>query len=519
LSDQKQNVEVVIQTILTQFKSGDIQGALTAAQDALTAYPDKADLHHLTSRFLETLNAKEQALEMMESATQQPDSSPNYFLELATMYVEAERFEDAETAYKAHLKVLPNSPRGSLALAHVYQAQGNLKEAEKVLRTAVDVVAGDAETEMVRLNDLATWLRQVGKPKAAIDVMKRALKLAPQRPELHFNIANAFMDAGALDEAIEHYRQTLDFNAHHPDTHLHLGFAYLLKGNFKRGWREMEWRWKIPVFAETALNTPRWHGAKIKGTVLLLAEQGLGDSVHFIRYAKQVAERCSRVIAYVPPHLVRLISTAPGVEETYGWDHPIPQHDAYVPMMSLPAVFKTELHTIPAEVPYLSANAKDIASWQNTIKDLPGPKIGIVWQGNPQNAREATRAIPTKAVLNMVRSFNASFICLHKDRPQNITDWPDNLHHFGDRFNDVADAAALVETLDLVLSIDTLMTHLAGALNKDLWTLLAPVADWRYLLDRDDSPWYPSARLIRRTETEDWDAFMDRILNALKARF
>lgn len=492
---------------------------MRASEEALETYPDTAVLYHLSSQLLQAGNAPERALEMLEQATQKPDTNPNYHLELTEKYANLNRLDDAEASSKRYLALLPNATNAHLTLAKVYELKGDFAAEEDTLRKAIENAEGDTDVQSVRLNTLGIALRRVGRTEDAITELGRALVLEPDRPELHFNLANVLMDAGLPDDAIKHYRLTLDLNSTHPDTHLHLGFAYLLKGNFKRGWREMEWRWKIPLFAATALETPRWNGKQIDGTVLLLAEQGYGDSVHFIRYAKMVAERCKRVVAYVPPHLVRLISTCPGVDETYGWDTPIPQHDAYVPMMSLPATFKTELNTIPAEVPYLSADTNDVKTWDETIKGLPGPKIGIVWQGNPKNVRERMRAIPTEAVLELVRGMNASFICMHKDRPEDIADWPDNLHHFGDRFDDVADAAALVENLDLVLSIDTLMTHLAGALNKDLWILLAPSADWRYLLDREDSPWYPSARLIRRTDAEDWSAFMGRVLQDLKAKF
>ena len=519
MNDCDQNIDSLIQGIWGKFQSGDVQGALSDSESAIEPNPDNAALYVLASRMLRTSNATGLAIDLMEKATKQADTTASHLLELAELYVATGHVEKAEAAYKAHLKMLPNSPQGYLALAKLYETQGNLEGAEEVLRTAVEAAAGEAESQTVRLNDLASWLRQNGRTQDAIDALQRALQLVPGQPHLNYNIANNLMDMGRPDDAIKHYRLSLDINADHPDGHLHLGFAYLLKGNFKRGWREMEWRWKLPAFQAGLPDTPRWKGEQIDGTVLLLAEQGLGDSVHFIRYAALVAERCSRVVVYCPATLQRLLQTAPGVDEVVNFDAPIPAHDAYIPIMSLPAVFKTDMNTIPATVPYLSADAGEIATCAAAVKDLPGPKIGIVWQGNPQNPREAMRTIPTDAVLELVRGMDASFVCMHKDRPEDITDWPDNLHHFSDLMGDLADAAALTENFDLVLSIDTLMTHLAGALDKDLWVLLAPAADWRYLLDREDSPWYPSARLIRRTADEDWSAFTARVLQDLKARF
>lgn len=519
MNDTQQQVEALIKAILTQFQSGDPHGALLAADQARESYPDHADLYHVTSRMLEAGGAHKPALTMMEHATQQPDANPKYLLELAELYAQHGRLSDAIGSCKSYLAQSPTPIPGLLALATLYENQGNFSAAEDMLHQAVDAAGDDVESKMVRLNELGTRLRRMGKIPEAVDALNQAIELEPNRTELRYNLGNALMDNGAPDEAIKQYQTVLDVIPQHAEAHLHLGFAFLLKGNLKRGWREMEWRWKIPLFAETALPTPRWKGEKINGAVLLLSEQGFGDSVHFVRYAAQVAERCNRVIVYCPKPLARLMKSCPGVDEVVTWDEPIPDHAAYVPMMSLPFVFKTELDTIPQNVPYFSVQAEDIAAWGKNLAALPGPKIGLVWSGNPKNLRERMRAIPSAAVLEMVEGCNASFICMTKDRPTDLDHWPDNLHHFGDAFTDVADAAAVVENLDLVLSIDTLMTHLAGALNKELWILLAPTADWRYLLDREDSPWYPSARILRRTQDEDWHAFMKRVTRELKARF
>lgn len=519
MSNHQKEVEAIVRNIVEQFRAGDPQGALMAADQAREIYPHHADLYQVTCKILQAGSAHELALKMMELATQQPDANPNYFLELADMYSQHNRLDDAEASCKAYLTASPNGTLGLLALAKLYEAKGDFSGAEEMRNKAVDMAEGDPESQMVRLNELGTLLRRMNETERAIDAFRRALILGPNSMGLHYNIANALMDTGAPDEAIKHYHLAVDNNPNHPDAHLHLGFAYLLKGNFRRGWRETEWRWKLAEFQASLPDTPRWNGEPLDGTILLLAEQGLGDSVHFVRYAAMLAKRCTRVIAYCPTSLARLLKTVPGVDEVFTSDQKLPPHDAFIPMMSLPNVFKTELDTIPADVPYLSAAPADIAHWAERLSSLPGPKIGLVWNGNPQNPRERMRAIPSAAVLEMVKSCKASFVCMTKDRPSDLGAWPDNLHHFGDAFTDVADAAAAVENLDMVLSIDTLMTHLAGALNKELWILLAPAADWRYLLDRDDSPWYPSARILRRTQDEDWQAFMQRVTRELKARF
>lgn len=519
MDENQRQVEATIQDILAQFRSGDYAGALTAAQIARETYPGHADLYHIAGKILETQGALEPAVEMLELATQQPDANPKYHLELADMFARLNRPDDAEASCKAHIAVSPDPIPGFLTLAALYEQRGNFSAAEDMLHQAVEAAGDDVESKFVRLNELGIRLRRMGKIEDAVKAFEQALTLIPAHPEVHYNCGNALMDAGDTDKAIKHYNLVMDNAPSHAEAHLHLGFAHLLKGNLKRGWREMEWRWKIPLFANTTLPTPRWKGEQVNGTILLLSEQGFGDSVHFVRYADQVSKRCNRVVVFCPHPLARLMKTTPGVDDVVTWDEPIPNNDAYAPMMSLPYIFKTELDTIPANVPYLSAQAEDVKTWAEKLRSIPGPKIGLVWSGNPKNLRERMRAIPTAAVMELVNGCNASFICMTKDRPMDIENWPDNLYHFGDDFTDVSDAAALVENLDLVLSIDTLMTHLAGAMNKELWILLAPAADWRYLLDREDSPWYPSARILRRTKDEDWFAFMVRIQSELKARF
>lgn len=519
MDENRLQVEATIQDILAQFRLGDYAGALAAAQIARETYPGHADLYHVAGKILETQGALESAAEMMKLATQQSDANPKYFLELADMYAKLNRPDDAEASCKAHIAVSPDPIPGLLTLAALYEHQGNFSGAEEMLHQAVKAAGDDVESKFVRLNELGIRLKRMGKIDDAIKAFEQALTLIPTHPDVHYNCGNALMDAGKPDEAIKHYNIVMDNAPSHAEAHLHLGFAHLLKGNLMRGWREMEWRWKIPVFANTTLPTPRWKGEQINGTILLLSEQGLGDSVHFVRYADQVAKRCDRVVIFCPPPLARLMKTTPGVDDVVTWNEPIPENAAYAPMMSLPYIFKTELDTIPANVPYLSADPEDVKNWAEKLSTLPGPKIGLVWTGNPKNLRERMRAIPSDAVMELVKGCKASFVCMAKDRPTDIEIWPENLHHFGSDFTDVFDAAALVENLDLVLSIDTLMTHLAGAMNKELWILLAPAADWRYLLDHEDSPWYPSARILRRTQDENWFAFTARVQKELKARF
>lgn len=505
---------------MARFESGQREGAVEACLQALKSYPENATLHNLAGKLMTHAGQFERGVEELEIATALPDAKTEYHLDLGLILTARNRPEDAESHCRAYLAVEPDDVRALSALAAACEAQKKWREAEISWRHIIELSPHDREQRGVHNNNLAIVLRKMGRLEEAAALLRTILKDNPSHPELRYNLGNALRDMGEIDEAMEQYHLVLDSNPAHVEAHVHLGFCYLAKGNFKRGWREYEHRWKAPAFQAGRLDTPRWKGEQVDGTILLLCEQGLGDSVQFIRYAAEVAARCTKAVAYAPSSLTRLLASTPGVSDVVDWNHHVPDHDVHIPLMSLPYVFKTELDTIPAPIPYVNASTEDIAAWAHVLKDLPGPKIGIVWQGNPGNVRDHLRSISTDDMLALVRDNTAaSFVCMSKERPTDIEDWPDNLYHFGERLTDVADTAALVENLDLVISIDTLLCHLAGALGKEEWILLGPSAEWRFLRERNDSPWYPGARLIRRDEHEDWPAFMERVSHDLKARF
>ena len=310
------------------------------------------------------------------------------------------------------------------------------------------------------------------------------------------------------------------------DAHFLKGLANLVTGDLARGWAGYEWRHRAPVARLTRREQPRplWLGdVDLAGkTILLHSEQGFGDSIQFCRYVPLVAARGARVVLEVEQPLCGLMRGLPGVTEIVARkDHagePLPDHDLHCPLPSLPLAFATKLETIPANGPYLHAPESAMAQWTLRLGGARGLRIGLAWSGNPNHIRDRERSMPLDHLLPLL-NVDASFVSLQKQlrageaellSRAGIRDVSDDLHDF-------TDTAALIAQLDLVITVDTGVAHLAGALGKPVWILVTHAPDWRWLLDRDDSPWYPTARLFRQSDSRDWSDVVARVGAALVA--
>lgn len=288
----------------------------------------------------------------------------------------------------------------------------------------------------------------------------------------------------------------------------------------ERGWTEYEWRWKKPSLARLKRNFPQplWLGGdNISGkTILLHSEQGFGDTIQFCRNVPLVAARGARVVLEVETPLQRLMATLAGAAHVVTKGGPLPDFDLKCPLLSLPLAFGTKLETIPSSGPYLRAPIQNLAEWETRLGEKRRPRIGLAWSGSAAHERDAERSISLAALLPLL-NIDAAFVSLQKDvRPAEaaVLDQCGDMLHFGDTISDFADTAALISTLDLVISVDTSIAHLAGALGSPVWVLLSYIPDWRWLLDRDSSPWYPTARLFRQNDTRMWDSVIMRVREA-----
>ncbi len=338
------------------------------------------------------------------------------------------------------------------------------------------------------------------------------------------NLGITLLDSGQLDEAIVQLQRVIAREPKHVSAHWNLAIAYLLRGDWTNGWQEYEWRWNAGVI----LSPPRqfrqavWNGGDLGGrTILLHAEQGMGDTMQFVRYAPLVAGRGGRVILECQPPLKRLLERMDGVEKVVVWGEQLPDFDAHCPLGSLPKVMGTTINNLPNELPYLHADKGEISAWGERVSKRPGAvNIGLVWAGNPKFHGQALRS-PGRlsALASLAQIDGARFFSLQKDvadeqsrtppSGMNLVDWTSELHDF-------AATAALIDNLDLVISSDTAAAHLAGAMGKKVWVMLPRSPDWRWMLHREDSPWYPSMRLFRQQRVGNWESVVDCMAEELK---
>jgi len=300
----------------------------------------------------------------------------------------------------------------------------------------------------------------------------------------------------------------------------------LVSGDLRAGWPQCEYRWRIAGSVPTrVLPAPVWRGdAPLEGkTILLHAEQGLGDTLQFLRYVPLVAARGAEICLEVQPSLLPLLAGYPGTASVLARGETLPPVDFHCPLLSLPLAFSTGLDSIPAPVPYLHAPGDRVARWRELTGPARGPRVGLVWAGNPGHANDRNRSIPFTlfrpicAPLAGVQFFNLKIEASQADAVA-LAGTPGIVDHSA-MVRDFADTAALVAQMDLVISVDTSVAHLAGALGKPVWLLLPFSPDWRWLLDRDDSPWYPSMRLIRQTRIGEWNAVLNRVRRELEGRY
>ncbi|HET7910676.1 MAG TPA: glycosyltransferase family 9 protein, partial [Pseudolabrys sp.] len=305
-----------------------------------------------------------------------------------------------------------------------------------------------------------------------------------------------------------------------PEPHWNTASLRLLTGDFSRGWAEYEWRWKKESMARRMRNfsQPLWLGGDdIAGrTILLHSERGFGDTIQFCRYVPLAAARGACVILEVEKPLQRLMTTLAGAAQVVTRAGPLPEFDLQCPLLSLPFAFQTELGTIPWSGPYLRPQSRELTAWDVRLGGKRRPRIGLAWSGSPAHERDAFRSINLCALLPLL-NIDATFVSLQKDvRPADaaVLDQCGDVLLFASALNDFSDTAALISKLDLVISVDTSIVHLAGALGRPVWVLLPYIPDWRWLLDRDSTPWYPSARLFRQDDTRTWDNVINRVRDA-----
>ena len=477
-------------------------------QKAIELNPDYADAYYNIGNLYRLQGRFEEALENYRLAIEHAPGNARAANNVATVLVELGRLDEAEKAYRDALKLFPEDASMHNNLGTLYKVQNRLIDAQKAYRKVLELHPESPDG----LRNLAATVKDLGQVEEGEALCLKALELYPGDALALDTLANIYMAQGRIDDALENYDAALDIVSDFAPIRGNRAMALLLKGDYEKGWEEYEWRWQSATYSATKRDfpEPRWDGK----TLLLHAEQGFGDTLQFVRYASLAAERGGKVMVGCQPEMVRLLETLNGVDRVVTGED-IPDFDCHAPLVSLPHLFSTTLDSIPADVPYLRADETLSEAWKERLGDSPGLKVGLVWRGSRQNNRDAVRSCPLERFSPMLESGGVHFFSLQRDIPDDDPPLPASLTDLGSELNDFADSAACVANLDLVIAVDTAIVHLAGALGRPVWVLLPSSPDWRWLLDRDDSPWYPTARLFRQTERGDWQSVMTRIADDL----
>ncbi len=523
--------------------------ALASYDSALALQPNHAEilcnrgntLHEL-QRFDEALASYDRALAL------QPHYAGALYNRGNTLH-ELKRFDEALASYDRALALQPDHAR----------ALGNRGDSLRQLKRFDQALASYDRALVLRPDHVETLckrgmtLHDLKRFDEALASYDRALALRPDQAEafsnrgaalhelrrydealasydralaLRLDHAEALRNRGAtlhklkrFDEALASYDRALAVEPDHAEAHFNKALLRLLKGDFAVGWREYEWRLKTErrLSSERNFTQPRWLGeTAIEGkTILLHSEQGFGDTIQFCRYVPLVAERGARVLLEAPAPLKDLMASLVGAAEVICAPDKPPYFDLHCPLLSLPLAFGTRMESIPAYVPYLTARRESLRGWDITLGSKRRLRIGLAWSGKP---RPANRSIELRSLLPLL-DLGADFVSLQKHvRADDATVLQErsDLVHLGDKLDTFADTAALIANLDLVISVDTSVAHLAGALAKPVWVLLPFLPDFRWLLDREDSPWYPTARLFRQNTPGDWPGVISRVVAELE---
>jgi tetratricopeptide (TPR) repeat protein len=485
--------------------------AIAALRRAVQLAPRSASAHYNLGTALRNAGRLDQAVASFQHAVAADPQGAEAFYNLANTLVELERLDEAEVAYRQALAARSGYLKAMTNLGNLLCRRERIDEALAMFEAAV---AADASYAPAQLN-LGTILRDVGRYDEAIASLRRAVALDPASAEAHNVLGTALQSQARWPEAQACYQQALRLNPELGDAHFSSATFRIRQGDVQGGLAEYEWRLQCKGFCERRFNAPRWDGSPLAGrTILLHAEQGLGDTLQFIRYAADVKAQGATVVVECQKPLAPLLATVAGIDALVAAGEALPAYDLECSLMSLPhklGLSETQL----ARDPYLVASRERVERWRGELAAIDGFRIGVCWQGNAKHVFDRQRSFALERLAPLAAVPGVRLISLQKGAgSEQLAACPFEVIDLGPRLDEggaFLETAAVIANLDLVITSDTAIAHLAGGLGAPVWLALSAHCDWRWMLDRSDSPWYPSMRLFRQSQLGHWDEVFARV--------
>jgi Flp pilus assembly protein TadD len=513
-----ESTEQAIAAGLEHHRAGRIDEASQVYRQILVREPTHPQALYLFGTICGQRGEYARAVELISWAIRGQPNVARFHGQLGEFLKSLKKYDESKASFQRAIALAENDPQIHNSYGALLAEMRQFEPAMMEFRRAIELKADYADAH----SSLGATLVAMGSLNEAVAELRKAIELNPHSPGAFNNLGNAHYNQGDFSGAIAAFNQSLALVPNDAKTHANLALAYLLTGDFSQGWREHEWRLKVPdIMGDRSLPQPRWNGETLDGkTILLRCEQGFGDMIQFLRFVPLVTGRSGRVVLESPPELFRLLKDFSGIAQLVQRGQALPGFDVQCHLSSLGGIFNTTAETIPSEIPYVKADVDLVRQWAGRFD--AGDKrlrVGIAWAGRSTHTNDRNRSMPLAQLAPLASLDSIAFFSLQKEpaRPADIDalmkakliDWTND-------FTDFADTAAMIENLDLIVTVDTAVAHLAGAMGKQVWVMLPWIPDWRWMLNRVDSPWYPTARLFRQPGAGDWGNVLQTVAASLQ---
>lgn len=517
LDHQKDNVNALFNLAVLLQSEKDLISSRLYYNQLLDINPDIPEVLHNIGLLESSEGHEEQAIVYYKKALDKRQDFTAAQSSLGMALLRQHKTAESILCFESVLKDEPDNFQAMSGLGVALKESGDLEQAEKILAKACEVQPGSSQA----LNNMGNLLKVRGKLNEALGYYQQSLILLPDDAEVLSNLGNTYQALGQVDAGIQCFKKSLQVAPDFAQAHWNFSIGSLLIGDYRRGFEEYEWGFKTGQRTIQSPDLPRWYGEDLTGkTIIVIAEQGIGDTLQFLRFLPQLKQRCERLILKCPVSLGELLRSTPYIDLIVSQQEKVAETDYWVPLMSLPALFKAELATLPNGVPYISPDPDKLNNWKQKIGDHNTFKVGIVWAGNPDHENDANRSCSLDFFKSLLFIDGIQLYSLQmgaaSEELRSIDDHS-RIIDLSDEINDWSDTAAAIANLDLIITVDTSIAHLAGAMGRLTWTLLAYAPDWRWLLERGDSPWYPGMRLFRQQRVGDWSELFTRVSKELNA--